>query len=329
MFAVSESRAPTSAECHADATVWTSTPVRASRRSEFTEKLNYAFTYGEELARLLPLRYPHLCRQTPQAASRLRPDRDLVEDLYCVLRSSAARSPYVTPLYLVALRELDTANDFTFSSLALRLGKIFCDESHLARLTSPAPLASGGATRTDGGAKDTAGSAYVTGSPILPPPLRKYVPPEGTWKKNDAGGRYISWHGTGVPCVTCFRLWAVTTGHMASDGVCPYVCTAAFAPGRAPALAPAAPPNPPPLSAWPPAAAPQARVFQESEPPPQDGPEQPPGMMSIRVHTVPPPESDVQLPAGWVPGFVGLPHVDEADRDLQPSALTIHQHDDE
>ncbi|KAK3275632.1 hypothetical protein CYMTET_16247 [Cymbomonas tetramitiformis] len=56
-------------------------------------------------------------------------DRNLVEDFYCVLRSSAALSPYGTPLYLVVLRELSTANAYTFSSLALRLGKIFRDAS--------------------------------------------------------------------------------------------------------------------------------------------------------------------------------------------------------
>ncbi|KAK3236270.1 hypothetical protein CYMTET_53572 [Cymbomonas tetramitiformis] len=47
------SRAATSAEFHADASVWVSTPVRASQRTEFADKLDYAFAYGEELAKLL------------------------------------------------------------------------------------------------------------------------------------------------------------------------------------------------------------------------------------------------------------------------------------
>ncbi|KAK3286955.1 hypothetical protein CYMTET_5512 [Cymbomonas tetramitiformis] len=47
------SRSPTTVEFHHNSGVWTSTPVRASQRAEFTEKLDYAFAYGEELAKLL------------------------------------------------------------------------------------------------------------------------------------------------------------------------------------------------------------------------------------------------------------------------------------
>ncbi|KAK3278039.1 hypothetical protein CYMTET_13994 [Cymbomonas tetramitiformis] len=48
------SRAATSAEFHADAAVWVSTPVRPSQGTEFVDKLDYAFfSYGEELAQLL------------------------------------------------------------------------------------------------------------------------------------------------------------------------------------------------------------------------------------------------------------------------------------
>ncbi|KAK3273833.1 hypothetical protein CYMTET_17949 [Cymbomonas tetramitiformis] len=48
------SRAATSAEFHADTSVWVSTPVRASQRTEFADKLDYyAFAYGEELTKLL------------------------------------------------------------------------------------------------------------------------------------------------------------------------------------------------------------------------------------------------------------------------------------
>ncbi|KAK3253990.1 hypothetical protein CYMTET_15913 [Cymbomonas tetramitiformis] len=125
-------------------------------------------------------------------------DRDLVEDCYTGFRSSASASPYVTPLYLVVLHELGTTHGCTFASLTLRLG---------------------GATRTGGGGdgKATAGSAYSLDR-------RKFVLPEGTWKKQENGGWYLIWDGTGVSCVTCFRLWADTTGHMDTDGVCLYVC---------------------------------------------------------------------------------------------------------
>ncbi|KAK3238861.1 hypothetical protein CYMTET_51156 [Cymbomonas tetramitiformis] len=51
---------------------------------------------------------------------------------------------------------------------------------------------------------------------------RKYDPPEGKWKKHGGGGRCLVLEGTGMPCITCFRLWAVTTGHMDTDGICPY-----------------------------------------------------------------------------------------------------------
>ena len=42
------------------------------------------------------------------------------------------------------------------------------------------------------------------------------------------------WEGTGFPCVTCYRIWGVTDPHPRTKGICPYVCEAAFAPGRAP-----------------------------------------------------------------------------------------------
>ncbi|KAK3285954.1 hypothetical protein CYMTET_6461 [Cymbomonas tetramitiformis] len=135
--------------------------------------------------------------------------------------------------------------------------------------TSTPFSASGGATRGGGGEKNNVGSAYNTGK-------RKYGPPEGKWKKHDGGGRYLVWEGTRVLCITCFRLWTVTTGHNHADGICTYVCTQAFAPGRAPAKAPAAPANPPPpLSEWPPSAAPQAHALRELEPPPQEEATQP------------------------------------------------------
>ncbi|KAK3242516.1 hypothetical protein CYMTET_47804 [Cymbomonas tetramitiformis] len=38
---------------HRDASVWVSTPVRASQQDEYNERMDYAFSYGEELVRLL------------------------------------------------------------------------------------------------------------------------------------------------------------------------------------------------------------------------------------------------------------------------------------
>ncbi|KAK3237408.1 hypothetical protein CYMTET_52518 [Cymbomonas tetramitiformis] len=416
---------PTSLEFHNDATVWTSTPVRASQRSEFIEKLDYAFAYGEELAKLLrahgfkanvgisldgpdaetdfavllanmshvlgPISrdevfklldldyeyeayhyvineliyavlptvlrgmalslydestrvHPHDGRcalqrlrfyvegigdpdahrfwvrlratkidetlePAPQLAvvrtladkhRRLHPaysDRDLVEDVYyAILRSSASASPYITPLYLVVLRELGTAHGHTFASLTLRLGKIFRDESHLARLSAPA---SGGATGGGGGGRSSVGAIYNMGK-------RK-------------------------PCITCFRLWAVTTGHIDTEGICPYVCTQTFAPGRAPAKAPTAPANPPPLSEWPPSAAPRAHALRELEPPMQDedAPAAAAAMHHVRLSSDQPLGGDVRLSTGWTPGFAGLPHAGNGDCEPPISTLAIRQHMDD
>ncbi|KAK3287546.1 hypothetical protein CYMTET_4952 [Cymbomonas tetramitiformis] len=129
----------------------------------------------------------------------------------------------------------------------------------------------------------------TTPSPLSLCVSAEVCPPGGDVEN---GGRYLAWDGTGMPCVTCFRLWAVTTGHMdETDGVCPYVCAQAFVPGRAPALAPSTPPKPPPMSAWPPSAPPQAHALREIELPPQDAAAQPDAaaMISVRFPAVPPP----------------------------------------
>ncbi|KAK3287604.1 hypothetical protein CYMTET_4904 [Cymbomonas tetramitiformis] len=335
------SRAATSAEFHADSSVWASTPVRASQRAEFADKLDYAFAYGEELAKLLrahgfkssvgialdgpeaeshftvllanmshvfgPIArddfvklldldfeyevyhltlndgsftsffppffagLPSPCTRSPLACTpttggvegigdpdahrfwvrlravvidetvdpapqlavfrtlaekhrKLRPgygDPDMVSDLHSVLRSSAAASPYITPLYLVVVRDLSDGKHFTFASLALRLGKVFQDESPLARPTTPAPKAPGGAGRIGGG-KPTVGTTMAFGK-------KKFAPP-----------------------------------------------------------APPPPAAPPPLTAWPlsAAATPQAHSLQELEPPPQAAsPPQGAAAMTVRLST--------------------------------------------
>ncbi|KAK3280617.1 hypothetical protein CYMTET_11552 [Cymbomonas tetramitiformis] len=47
------SAAATSADFHRDASVWVSTPVRASQQHEYSDRMDYAFSYGEELVKLL------------------------------------------------------------------------------------------------------------------------------------------------------------------------------------------------------------------------------------------------------------------------------------
>ncbi|KAK3282372.1 hypothetical protein CYMTET_9887 [Cymbomonas tetramitiformis] len=167
--------------------------------------------------------------------------------------------PTVTPLYRVVVRDLNSGQRPTYAALALRLGKTFRDcEPPLARLAAPSPPAHGGGGRGGGG---TVGSIHALGK-------RRLAPPVGEWKRQEGGGRYMVWDGTGMPCVTCWRLWAVTTGHLDTDGVCVYSCTAAFAPGRAPPFAPVPPAAPPPLSDWPPTAPPAPRAHSLLESPP-------------------------------------------------------------
>ncbi|KAK3287409.1 hypothetical protein CYMTET_5083 [Cymbomonas tetramitiformis] len=288
-------RAATSVEFHNDSSVWVSTPVRASQRSEFVDKLDYAFSYGEELAKLLRAHdfkanstklldldfeyaeyhltlneliyvvlpivlrgtalslyyeesayvYPHDGRcalqrlryhvegigdpdthrfwvrlravvidetiePAPQLAvfrtladkhRKLHPDygdRNLVEDLHTVLRSSAALCPYATPLYLVVICDINDGHRFSYAALALRLAKVFRDEAPLARLAAPPSAASGGGGRSGGG-KAPAGAALALGK-------RRFAPPVGEWKRQESGDRYLVWEGTGMPGVTCFRL---------------------------------------------------------------------------------------------------------------------------
>ncbi|KAK3246785.1 hypothetical protein CYMTET_43691 [Cymbomonas tetramitiformis] len=236
----------------------------------------------------------------------------MVSDLYSVLRTSAAVSPHVAPLYLVVLRDLGANVPFTFAALTLRIAKVFRDEFALARLSAPSPPTSGGAGRggagggggrggggSGGGGKPTVGSMHALG-------WKKLAPPVGEWKPV-RNARYLQWEGTGLVCVTCFRLWAVTTGHLDAEGVCPYSCSASFAPGRAPATAPTAAP-PPPMSAWPPAPPPAARAnyLQALEPPPQDDSTQPgAAAMTVRFSGVDlcDEQSDEDVPDAATPAF--------------------------
>ncbi|KAK3237705.1 hypothetical protein CYMTET_52242 [Cymbomonas tetramitiformis] len=96
----------------------------------------------------------------------------------------ATVSPHVAPLDLVVLRELGENRPFTYVALALRIAKIYRDESPLARLSAPSPPASGGAGRGGGkgggggggGDKPPVGSVHALGG------RQKLIPPVGEWK---------------------------------------------------------------------------------------------------------------------------------------------------
>ncbi|KAK3288803.1 hypothetical protein CYMTET_3740 [Cymbomonas tetramitiformis] len=111
-------------------------------------------------------------------------------------------------MYLVVVRDLNAGQRLTYAALALRLGKVFRDESPFTRLATPPPPAPGGGGRSGGG-KSTA----ATVGTLTALGRRRHAPPVGEWKKPEGGGRYLVWEGTGMPCVTCWRLWAVTTGY--------------------------------------------------------------------------------------------------------------------
>ncbi|KAK3273977.1 hypothetical protein CYMTET_17816, partial [Cymbomonas tetramitiformis] len=295
----------TSAEFRADNSVWVSTPVRASQREEFADKIDCAFSYGEELAKrhgfkanvgltldgpdaesdfavllanmshvfgplsrneimkLLDLEYEYerlrfhvegigdpdahrfwvrlraiildeTVEPAPQLAvvrtladkhRKLHPgytDSDLVQDLYSVgvMRTSAAASPHATSLYLVVLRDLAANHPFTYAALALRLSKTYRDEKPLPRLAVPASggdlPAPGGGGRSRGG-RIPGGSALAFGERRMEKPVGDRKPVKNVW--------YLQWEGKGVLCVTCFRLWAATDGHLATGGVCPFSCS--------------------------------------------------------------------------------------------------------
>ncbi|KAK3260979.1 hypothetical protein CYMTET_30092, partial [Cymbomonas tetramitiformis] len=125
----------------------------------------------------------------------------------------------------------------------------------------------------ESGSKGKKGKGGGRGKGILSVPhtplelARNWSLQVGEWKPM-RNARYLQWEGTGLVCIICFRLWAVTTGHLDSDGVCPYSCSKTVAPGRAPPIAP----PPPPMSAWPPPAPPAAHALRALEPPPPDEP---------------------------------------------------------
>ncbi|KAK3250804.1 hypothetical protein CYMTET_39838 [Cymbomonas tetramitiformis] len=128
-------------------------------------------------------------------------------------------------------------------------------EGHLSRLADPPSSGAGGGRARADGAGGAAFHAVRTKNNI--------VKPVGDWKPaQNPRVPHLVWEGVGFPCISCFRFWGVTDGHLATEGVCPYACAASFAPSRAPPEAPKAPKRPS-VTAWaqpaggvPPAAAP-------------------------------------------------------------------------
>ncbi|KAK3238996.1 hypothetical protein CYMTET_51035 [Cymbomonas tetramitiformis] len=187
------SRSATSAEFHHDDSVWVSTPVRASQRTEFVEKLDYAFSYGEELAKLLRAHgfksNVGITLDGPEAESDFAVllanlshvfgpisrdeimkllDLDFEYSEYHLTLNELIYAVLPTLLRGTALTLYEeSAHRLTYAALALRLGKVFRDESPFTRLAAPPPPAPGGGGRSGGG-KST---ATTVGTLSRSPPL--------------------------------------------------------------------------------------------------------------------------------------------------------------
>ncbi|KAK3237255.1 hypothetical protein CYMTET_24568 [Cymbomonas tetramitiformis] len=107
-------------------------------------------------------------------------DAILVQDLYSVLRSSAAVSPYVTPLYQVVLRELNANTPFTCAAPALRVSKAL-EPPLLDDPAQPAAAAMSIRLRTDD--RYFPGDAPLGGDPTEAPPPAFFSVDDGddTW----------------------------------------------------------------------------------------------------------------------------------------------------
>ncbi|KAK3277669.1 hypothetical protein CYMTET_14337 [Cymbomonas tetramitiformis] len=140
------------------------------------------------------------------------------------------------------------------------------------------------------------------------------VKPVGDWKPPPRHGRYLVWEGTGYPCISCFRLWGITDGHLSTKGVCPFSCTATFAPGQAPAAAPAAPPRPT-IAAW-------SQPAGTAAPAAAAVPRQPAGSPSLQFAAV---VDDAVEEEGSPAAFTFRPHVDRGDDDNWPALRTVYR----
>ncbi|KAK3252361.1 hypothetical protein CYMTET_38339 [Cymbomonas tetramitiformis] len=119
------------------------------------------------------------------------------------------------------------ATYFTFDRLALRIRVTFRDEGPLATLspssTSDSQVGSGYRPKLCPAPPDTPTAM------ALRPQHQSSTPLEGEWKAESTSSLYKKWVGKGFPCVTCFRMWAVTDAHTETRGACPYACKESFA----------------------------------------------------------------------------------------------------
>ncbi|KAK3252617.1 hypothetical protein CYMTET_38094 [Cymbomonas tetramitiformis] len=363
------SRAATALEFNEDEAVWVSTPVLASQQEEYSDRLQYAYAYGEELMKLMRAHgfKPNIGFTFDQPGSEMdfavlltnmshvlgpiaHDEFDKLLDLdheypvyhvalneliYTILptvlrglalslyEESARIHPYDGRCALQRIRfqvegvvDLDSKRfwlrlrktvidetvdptpqlsvfrtladrharlhptRFTYSSLHNRICKAWRDEGHLARLASPPSPASGGGKGSGGGRGAVGGGVHAF---TTPKPHVQHVPPAGEWKPFKTE-RYLKWEGDGIPCISCFRMFAVTDGHPTTRGVCPYTCRQAFAPGRAPDGARPAPLRPTPDEWYAKATdtPPRAAALQDSLPPPGNG-DAPHSAMRVRV----------------------------------------------
>ncbi|KAK3258523.1 hypothetical protein CYMTET_32437 [Cymbomonas tetramitiformis] len=183
------------------------------------------------------------------------------------------------------------------------MSTVWQSEGHLSRLSAP-PSGAGGGGKGGGKGGDATFNSVQTRLNI--------VKPVGDWKPPPRHGRYLVWEGTGYPCISCFRLWGITDGHLSTKGVCPFSCTAAFAPGQAPAGAPAAPPRPT-VTAW-------SQPAGTAAPAAAAAPRQPARSPSLQFAAV---VDDAVEEEGSPAVFTFRPHVDRGDDDDWPALRTV------
>ncbi|KAK3288984.1 hypothetical protein CYMTET_3565 [Cymbomonas tetramitiformis] len=244
----------------------------------------YPVSY-HEAAKLLDLEHDYdfyylalaLIRRLGDRHQKIKPaytDSGRVSDLWHVLAESAKKSPYVSPLYLVVLRELRAGHSFPFARLALRVRLAFRDESPLATLSPAAtpdipPEDSG--YRPKGHGKTPQQPSSRPTAMTLRPQKQSLALLEGKWVADSPASLYRKWVGTSYPCTVCFRMWNITDSD--TRGACPYVCIEAFANDKHLGSSKPAAPRP----------APGASATALSVPPPAVDPPAPPAAQETRA----------------------------------------------
>ncbi|KAK3241318.1 hypothetical protein CYMTET_48911 [Cymbomonas tetramitiformis] len=165
-------------------------------------------------------------------------DSDRVADLWHILAESAKKSPYVTPLYLVVLRELRSGQEVIPSLLTASLfasALPFGTKAPLPHFRPSripplhmAPQATA-PTKTQTQKPQTPDPPSRPTAMALRPQKQPKAPLDGEWVADSPTALYKKWSGTGYPCAVCFRMRGVTDAHAGTRGACPYVCIEAFA----------------------------------------------------------------------------------------------------